>query len=164
MLPVAIWGHKLDKENLHAAVKLVVMMTHCHEVVVEACYLYCFAIQQLIRGKTGSETFNMTKTEAERRAAITGMSLIKYWIENDIEAADEIEEMPVPHERPISYIKTPLLWSLYYLKHEKSCEDAIRDIISRGGDTKNNAAIVGGIIAAANGISKIPLKIEEYND
>ncbi len=155
MLPVAIWGHKLDKENLHAAVKLVVMMTHCHEVVVEACYLYCFAIQQLIKGKTGYETFYMTKTEAENRAAITGMSSIKYWIENYIDV-DDIEEMPVPHERPISYIKTPLLWSFYYLKHEKSCEDAIRDIIYRGGDTKNNAAIIGGITAAANGISKFP--------
>ncbi len=105
----------------------------------------------------------MTKSEAEKRAAITGMSSIKYWIENDIEAADDIEEMPVPHERPISYIKNPLLWSLYYLKHEKSYEDAIRDIISRGGDTKSNAAIVGGIIAAANGIGNIALKIEDFN-
>ena len=45
MVPVAIWGHKLDADSLYGAVKLVVMMTHCHELVVEACYLYCFAIQ-----------------------------------------------------------------------------------------------------------------------
>lgn len=98
----------------------------------------------------------MTKGEAEERAAITGMSSIKYWIENDIEAPDDIEDMPVPHERPISYIKTPLLWSLYYLKHNNSYEDAIRDIISRGGDTKSNAAIVGGLIGAVNGIGNVP--------
>ena len=45
MVPVAIWGHKLDPESLYGAVKLVVMMTHCHELVVEACYTYCYALQ-----------------------------------------------------------------------------------------------------------------------
>lgn len=44
MVPVAIWGHKLDEDSLFAAVKLVVMMTHSHELVVEGCYLYCYAI------------------------------------------------------------------------------------------------------------------------
>ena len=45
MVPVAIYGHKLDPDNLYGLVKLVVMITHCHELVVEACYTYCYAIQ-----------------------------------------------------------------------------------------------------------------------
>ena len=44
MVPIGIWGYKLDSDSLYAAVKLVVMMTHSHQIVVEACYLYCFAI------------------------------------------------------------------------------------------------------------------------
>jgi ADP-ribosylglycohydrolase len=117
MVPIAIWGHKLDSDSLFAAVKLVVMLTNSHELVVEACYLYCFAIQQLINGKTATEAFNLTKEESERRANITGLSTIKYWIENDIEASSETEEMPNPHYRPISYIKVSFLWSLYYLRN-----------------------------------------------
>ncbi len=77
------------------------------------------------------------------------MSTIYYWIENDIEV-DDINEMPVLHHIPISYIKKPFLWSLYYLKNNKSYEEAITDVISRGGDTQRNAAIVGGMIGAAN--------------
>jgi hypothetical protein len=57
----------------------------------------------------------MTKEESDRRARKTGFSTIKYWIENDIEVGD-LDEMPKPHYRPISYIKTGLLWAFYYLK------------------------------------------------
>ena len=80
------------------------------------------------------------------------MTTIQYWIENDIILPEDIEEMPIPHHIPISYIKKPFLWSLYYLKNNKTYEEAITDIISRGGDTQRNAAIVGGMIGAADSL------------
>ena len=97
MVPVSIWGHYLDPESLHAVVKLVVMMTHSNELVVETCYLYCYAIKQLLAGFSASETFELTKKETERRAKITGLNTIKYWIENEIEASEDTDEMPIPH-------------------------------------------------------------------
>jgi ADP-ribosyl-[dinitrogen reductase] hydrolase len=154
MIPVAIWGHKLDPVSLHAAVKLVVMLTHSHELVIESCYLYCFAIQQLINGSTTAEAYNSTFVESEARARVSGLSTIKYWIENDIEASNEADEMPVPHYRPVSYIKISILWALNYLRNNVTYEVAIKDIISRGGDTRSNAMIVGGLIGAANGFKK----------
>ncbi len=57
--------------------------------------------------------------------------------------------MPILHHIPISYIKKPFLWSLYYLKNNKTYEEAITDIVSKGGDTQRNAAIVGGMIGAS---------------
>ena len=71
--------------------------------------------------------------------------------------------MPVPHYRPISYVKTAILWSLYYLRKDSTFEEAVKDIISRGGDTKNNAAIVGGLIGAAKGIEGCNKEIEGIN-
>ena len=59
--------------------------------------------------------------------------------------------MPVPHYRPITYIKAPILWAFYYLKHEYTYEKAMKDILSRGGDTQANGAIVGGLLGAAQG-------------
>ena len=123
MIPVAIWGHKLDPESLFAAVKLVVMMTNSHELVIECCYTYCFALTKLINGSSATDAFILTKEETDRRARITGLSTIKYWIENDIEASEEDEEMPIPHYRPISYIKTALMWSLFYLRKNNSYEE-----------------------------------------
>jgi ADP-ribosyl-[dinitrogen reductase] hydrolase len=60
-----------------------------------------------------------------------------------------------PHYRPISYIKVSILWAFYYLKHEYNFTDAIKDMISKGGDTEANAAIIGGLIGAASGIRDI---------
>jgi len=60
--------------------------------------------------------------------------------------------MPVPHYRPISYIKTALLWSLFYLRKNVTYEEAVKNMISKGGDTRMNAGLVGGLIGAAYGI------------
>ena len=68
MLPIAIWGQSLDKDSLHAVVKLIVMMTNSNELVIEVCYLYCYAIKLLLKGKNPVTTFNLTKEESKRRA------------------------------------------------------------------------------------------------
>ena len=68
--------------------------------------------------------------------------------------------MPRPDYRPQSYIKIPLVWSLYYLMKGLSYEEAIKDIISRGGNTRCNAAIVGGLIGVDNGIGEESLNVE----
>ena len=96
----------------------------------------------------------MTKDESQRRAKLTGISSIYYWIENDIEAENVFEEMPILHHIPISYIKKPFLWSLFYLKTNYKFEDAIKDVIKRGGDTRSNAAIVGGLIGGVQGFNR----------
>ena len=89
------------------------------------------------------------REEAERLARKTGYSTVKYWMENDIDIDDE-NEMPKAHYRPISYVKTALLWAFYHLKHQSTYEVALRDMLKRGGDTAGNAAIVGGLIGALN--------------
>ncbi len=68
---------------------------------------------------------------------------------------DDLDEMPVPSERPITYLKNPLLWAFYYLKNEYTFENAIKDMISRKGDTEMNATIVGALLGAAYGATSI---------
>ena len=87
MVPVAIWGHKLDSNSLYAVVKLVVLITSSNPLVIEVCYLYCYAIKQLIKGRRATETFNKTKKESLRRANLSKDNTIHQWIENDIEAS-----------------------------------------------------------------------------
>ena len=81
------------------------MMTNSNELVIEVCYLYCYAIKLLLKSKNALTTFNMTKEESKRRADQTNMKTIYHWIENDIEASKESEEMPILNHIPISYIK-----------------------------------------------------------
>ena len=93
----------------------------------------------------------------------TGLSTIKYWLENDIDV-DDVKEMPIPHYRPISYVKTAILWAFYHLKPQSTYEFALTDLLKRGGDTSMNAAIVGGLIGALNvDNSKLHQLLNEYD-
>ena len=56
---------------------------------------------------------------------------------------------------PNNYFKIPFCWAFYYLKQEREFNDALRDIIKRGGDTMLNASIVGGLIGAARATDAI---------
>ena len=47
--PLAVWGHKLTKDDLYNAVKYQTLMTHSNKVAIDATYLYCYAISLLIR-------------------------------------------------------------------------------------------------------------------
>ena len=67
--------------------------------------------------------------------------------------------MPIPSERPITYIKISFLWALYFLKNEYSLLDALREILKKGGNTSLNAAVVGGLIGAARGMQEIDQKM-----
>lgn len=89
---------------------------------------------------------------AELRDKYEKISEPYYWISNEIDL-DNVDDMVCPHERPISNIKIAFTWSLYYLKNNFSYEDAMRDIVKRGGETESNAAIVGAMIGAS-GIRK----------
>ena len=48
------------------------------------------------------------------------------------------------------------MYSFYYLKNEISYYAAIEEMISMGGDTDTNAAIVGGLLGAYHGLNGLP--------
>lgn len=80
---LAVWAHKLSPDELYEAVKLQTSLTHPHELVITTSYLYCYAIQLILKGKTSAEDiYEKTLHEAERIAKKTGMSTVKYWMEN----------------------------------------------------------------------------------
>jgi len=46
--PLAVWGRLLSKDDLFNAVNLQTALTHQNKAAIDATYLYCLAIQQLI--------------------------------------------------------------------------------------------------------------------
>lgn len=58
----------------------------------------------------------------------------------------------------IRYLRIAFHWGFTYLKNDKSYEEAIKDILSKGGDTKTNAAIVGGLLGSKGIKDNIPRK------
>jgi len=62
----------------------------------------------------------------------------------------------------MGFLKIAFIWAFFFLRNEKfSYQDALRVMIMQGGDTDTNAAIVGGLIGAARGLSAFtPRQIE----
>lgn len=67
----------------------------------------------------------------------------------------------------MGFLYIAFFWGFKYLKKNFPYNDAMSDILLRGGDTDTNAAIVGGLLGAAQGINAIPydwvLKVANYD-
>jgi ADP-ribosylglycohydrolase len=47
--PLAVFTHRLlSDEELYTAVALQTMLTHSNKIAIDSCYLYCYAIRELI--------------------------------------------------------------------------------------------------------------------
>ena len=47
--PQIVWTRNLSDEDFYHAIKLQSTFTHSNDVVIEATYLYCWAIRRLIK-------------------------------------------------------------------------------------------------------------------
>ncbi len=64
-------------------------------------------------------------------------------------------------DKHIGHLKIAFMWAFHYLKNETSYEEALKDIILKGGDTDTNAAIVGALLGALHGIEGIKIECIE---
>lgn len=60
--------------------------------------------------------------------------------------------LPPAAPKGIGFLKIAFVWAFFYLYHDKSYPEAIRDMLLQGGDTDTNAAIVGGLLGARYGM------------
>ena len=61
----------------------------------------------------------------------------------------------LPVQKNIGWIKIAFSYAFFYLFNNDSYDEAIKDILKRGGDTNTNAAIVGGLLGARWGKKNI---------
>ncbi|TNV78294.1 hypothetical protein FGO68_gene2973 [Halteria grandinella] len=154
--PLAVWGYKLNEADLFQAVRLQTAFTHSHPFSHAACYLYCFAIQLLIQGASRKDAFLQTFKEAAERFAgyiDTKSKNPHYYLNLVMKGA--IDAYPKVNIS-IGSLIIAFTWSFHYLyKEEFTYQDALQDILERGGDTDTNAAIMGGLLGAYYGVSKM---------
>lgn len=55
--PLAVWCRHLSLEGMYSVVEFQTNLTHCHEHVIEACYVYCVAIQHLLNNPNDTNKF-----------------------------------------------------------------------------------------------------------
>lgn len=81
-------------------------------------------------------------------------------LEGDLAAAHEDTpgvDRPAHHlYKTGGFVRVALRLAVWHLAHTPSWRDAVVDVASRGGDADTNAAIVGALLGARDGVSAIP--------
>jgi ADP-ribosylglycohydrolase len=151
--PLAVYCSTVADDGLvELMVRSEQSMTHSNTTVQNAAIVYVLAIRSLIRDKSSEDAFEKVYRFKSIRDWI-GMGNANL---NDYIAA--IDDR-IPANEHIGHAKIAWSYAFYHLKRESSYIEAMRDVLSRGGDTDTNCAIVGGLIGASLGFKKLQEEI-----
>lgn len=121
-------------------------LTHPHPSCRDATAAYVLAIRHLIlQPSDASGAF-----EAAYEYATTASAEVLQWLK-------DAEEGELPDAHPMAgFIRIAFTHAFHQLLRKAGLRQAILDTLILGGDTDTNACIVGGLIGAMNGRSKLP--------
>ncbi|KAE9549136.1 hypothetical protein FO519_007658 [Halicephalobus sp. NKZ332] len=145
-----------NRPGLLEAVEKDTKLTHLDQTVVDASFLYNFAIAELIKGKSPQDVYR----EILQHSAATKNPIIF-----DLLTAAEISPIPVKlpdgsitdgHSSKIGYLGVAFQGAFYQLLHSTSFEKALEEVIQRGGDTDTNGCIAATLLGAKFGVGAIP--------
>uniref|UniRef100_A0A915Q1H0 ADP-ribosylhydrolase ARH3 n=1 Tax=Setaria digitata TaxID=48799 RepID=A0A915Q1H0_9BILA len=152
--PLAIYSSNcsMSVQRIEEMARADCSLTHCEEDTKQAVFSYVLAIRGLLNGKSNKEAFEIA-LNATQSTRIRGHLLTA-------------QEKPIPVNigdqfvngdgKAMGYIGVALQSAFYELLHSTSFAKSLTDVISRGGDTDTNAAIVGALLGAHFGVHDIP--------
>ncbi len=126
-------------------------LSHPSRVCVEATTLYVLAIAYLIRNP-GDGLGALMAVEAELQERCT--SDVVDWFYQSVSMDPNSQDSNVCVNG--GHVKHAFRLAFYHLRRRSTAEEAVRDVLRRGGDTDTNACIVGGLIGALHGYTLIP--------
>jgi len=143
--PLAVFCLRLSEDEIDAVAKMETSLTHPNKLAQIASSCYVKTLVYLIKNQ---EEDRMNAYYYGKRVA-KGTELEEIF--DDIEHGIEPQTTVKP-----GWLRTAFYYSYKYLKEGYTYYEAIKKVISLGGDTDTNACIVGGMIGAAVGYESLP--------
>lgn len=145
--PLGVWGIHAQRDEVIAAAKADCQLTHPNETCQVASAAYVMAIRHLVLFPN------------DRRGAFdvaSGLAMD----EGSAEVSEFMDDarsgsLPPCHPRA-GYLGIGFTHAFHHLLQGSSYLEAMRSVLSGGGDTDTNACIVGGLIGAATGFHNLP--------
>lgn len=161
--PLAIWGHGLETNQLAECAMADTSLSHPNASCGYAVACYCIAIATFIDNPGNREqAFNNARSWLNAQANLTEDSdRYHCWAEVSSWLIDAEDNVNVPYEPQIGFVKIAFTHAFRHLLVGSSYEDAMVETLCGGGDTDTNACIVGGLIGAAVGVENIPLNMRK---
>lgn len=148
-IPLAIYAYKndLSLKDIYHLVKNDVNLTHCKKTVVNIVFVYVYILIYLF--ENDGEIKSSFETQLFEIAKSLGDKRLDEMLDDNY-SLDDCTLNP-------GWDKHAFSLTLFCLKNNLNFQDSIKYVLSLGGDTDTNAAIVGGVIGARFGIENVPL-------
>ena len=142
--PLGLFGVRLPREELGRLAAADSALSHPDPVCQAACAVFVTTIADAIRGET--------ELYARALAFAAGTPII-----DDL----RVDALPVSDGDNQGWVRIALQHAFFHLRRGTPFEEALVTTVSHGGDTDTNAAIVGALLGAAQGVNAIPLRWRE---
>jgi ADP-ribosylglycohydrolase len=157
MIPICIWGSRLEKEeDFLTAVAEEAMLTHGDSVAIECAQAYALAVRYMMQnpnvdGPTCVEYLN------DKVQSFCKTTEIKAWLK-EVYIRKVYEENATKKK---GWAKHAFSLAILHLMNATAYIDAMKDVLSRGGDTDTNCCIVGALLGCSIGLEGLPQEILE---
>lgn len=146
--PLGVWGFQLADDELVAIAKGDSSLSHPNASCCGAVALYTAAVASLV-ARPGDLAGAVARV---RELAASGAvpKEVAEWL------ATALSGQSVPFWPQAGFVKIAFVHAFRHLAGESGFEVALAETLRGGGDTDTNACIVGGLVGAALGASRIP--------
>lgn len=143
--PIALWAahHHLSAPRAAEYARIDALLSHPSTVCQEANMLYTFLATLLLYNHPVT-----TALQSGKAYAITLSSNVKTWYFEAL-LSTELGACTTPTVNE-GHVKTAFMLAIQALKLGLDYRTAIKSVVSLGGDTDTNAAIVGGLVGIVN--------------
>jgi ADP-ribosylglycohydrolase len=143
--PLAVASAKWSAEEAIHWARVDAAMTHPHVTCQAVNAAYVLAVRHLVLHPGDSDgAINAAREhlKAEHNEALE-------WLDEAIEG-----QLPNAHPQA-GYVRIAFTYAFYHLSRRSSLRPALADTLMMGGDTDTNACIVGGLMGAYRGATKL---------
>ena len=145
--PLAVWGRRLNAEDLVKIVQLETSLTHPNETIAQAESYYILFISYLIQNPKDINGAKKYSNEYLQKCN----KEVNLWVK------ESKNEKPIPGSPNIGYAKIAFEHALRQIRKPKiDFTESMKEILLLGGDTDTNACIVGAMIGAYVGYDELP--------
>jgi ADP-ribosyl-[dinitrogen reductase] hydrolase len=155
ILPISFITYDLSLLAMREIVTQVSSLTHRHKKSIISCISYVLIANELIKGKTKSEAFQLMKknllflfNDKDSKELLGSQRIL----------SDSFLSLNVNEIKSTGYVIDTLEASLWCFLNGKSYDESVLMAVNLGDDTDTVAAITGGLAGIYYGIKNIPKK------
>ena len=149
--PLGVWGARRADRDVIAAAQADARLSHPNASCVDAAAVYVLAIASLVRAPGDAA---LALALVETWASANACEEVRTWLDDASAGKD------VPYTPQDGFVRIAFTHAFRHLRAGTPYTAALRETLAGGGDTDTNACIIGGLLGARWGASKVPTSMK----